>query len=230
MNVYLSLVSNFCKHHLCRFFYMRYMCKLRRFCLRSFKILSHSAGDWSDFVDIRELDGKFKQPNSKPDSIVKALRYSCLKDCLNLNVTPDFESKMQIPLNHAKLAIAKLCQNLNMENCQNVYKVMTKLRLFDDIEDYFSVRCNKLGIKDLLKQWQVDKLPVFNDFKHLEALVSQRNLILEYAAKAYDDFLKDITALQLQYAGKLYGPIVVSVCNNYTAKDFFYYNFALIIK
>lgn len=114
-----------------------------------------------------------------------------------------------MPLNHAKLAIAKLCQNLNMENCQNVYKVLTKLRLFDDIEDYFSVRCNKLTIKNLLKQWQVDKLPVFNDFKHLEALVSQRNLILEYAATAYDNFLKDITALQLQYAGKFHGLLCI---------------------
>lgn len=109
-----------------------------------------------------------------------------------------------MPLNHAKLAIAKLCQNLNMENCQNIYKILTKLHLFNDIEDYFSVRCNKLTIKNLLKKWQVEKLPVFNDFKHLEALVSQRNLILEYAAKAYDGFLKDITALQLQYAGKFH--------------------------
>lgn len=97
-----------------------------------------------------------------------------------------------------------------MENCQNVYKVLTKLHLLDDIEDYFSVRCNKLTIKNLLDEWQVDRLPVFNDFKHLEALVSQRNLILEYAAKAYDDFLKDITSLQLQYAGKFDGQILFS--------------------
>lgn len=133
---------------------------------------------------------------------MKALRYSCLKDCLNLHTTPDSESKVLMPLNYAKLAIAKLCQNLNMENCQNVYKVLTKLHLLNDIEDYFSVICNKLTIKNLLDQWQVDRLPVFNDFKHLEALVSQRNLILEYAAKAYGSFLKDITSLQLQYAGK----------------------------
>lgn len=139
---------------------------------------------------------------------MKTLRYSCLKECLNHHTTPDYESKLLMPLNHAKLAIAKLCQNLNMENCQNVYKVLTKLHLFCDIEDYFSVKCKKLTIKDLLKQWQVDRLPAFNDFKHLEALVSQRNLILEYAAKAYNDFLKDITALQLQYAGQCNGRIV----------------------
>ncbi|XP_026322463.1 serine-protein kinase ATM isoform X2 [Hyposmocoma kahamanoa] len=157
-------------------------------------------GDWSDLVDIRELEDKFKQPNSNPNSIAKALRYSCLKNCLNLHTSPDFESKVLMPLNLAKLAIAKLCQNLNMENCQNVYKVLTKLHLLDDIEDYFSVRCNKSTIKNLLNQWQVERLPVFNDFKHLEALVSQRNVILEHAAKTYNDFLKDITSLQLQYA------------------------------
>lgn len=186
-------------------FFFAFLSKQTFFSLHNSKIHSRSAGDWSDFVDSRELQDKLNQANCNPNSIVKALRYSCLRDCLNLHNTPGFQLKLLMPLNKAKLAITKLCQHLNMENCQNVYKVLTKLHLFGDIEDYFSVRCKKLSINNLLMQWQVDRLPAYNDFKHLEALVSQRNLILDYAAKAYEGSLKDITTLQLQYAGQING-------------------------
>lgn len=114
---------------------------------------------------------------------------------------PEFENKLEQPLNRAKLAISRLCQKLNMENCQNFYKVLSRLHLFNDIEDYFDVRCNKLPLYDLLHKWRVDNLPVFHDFKYLEDLISQRNLILEHSAKTFDDSLKDIVSLQLQYAG-----------------------------
>lgn len=114
---------------------------------------------------------------------------------------PEFEDKLEQPLNRAKLAISRLCKKINMENCQNFYKVLSKLHLFNDIEDYFEVRCSKLPLYDLIHKWRVDNLPVFHDFKYLEDLISQRNLILEHSAKTFDDSLKEIVSLQLQYAG-----------------------------
>ncbi|KAI5641469.1 telomere-length maintenance and DNA damage repair domain-containing protein [Phthorimaea operculella] len=157
-------------------------------------------GDWSDFVDTRDLEEKSKEPKCNPYSIIKAFRYSCLKDCLNIQPTTDFDTKLTLPLNRAKKAVAKLCQSLNMENCQNVYKVLSKLHQFSDIEDYFSVRSAQVSITSLLNRWQVENLPAFNDFKHLEALITQRSLVLEHAAKEYQTSLKDIVPLQLQYA------------------------------
>lgn len=162
-------------------------------------------GDWSDFVDTRELEEKSTQINFNPYSTIKAFRYSCLKDCLNLQTKPDIENKLLLPLNRAKLSVARLCQNLNMENCQSVYKVLTNLHLFRDIEAYFSVRCNKTSLGDLLDQWKVGNLPTFHDFKHLETLISQRSLILDQAAKTYTNSLQNIAKLQIQYSGESLG-------------------------
>ncbi|CAH0748972.1 unnamed protein product [Diatraea saccharalis] len=156
-------------------------------------------GDWSDFVDTRDLEEKHAIPNINTESVLKAFRYACLKDCLNIQMKPEFQDKLVQPLNRAKLAVAKLCQQLNMENCQNVYKVLSKLHLFTDIEDYFSVRCDKLSLFDLLNKWRVENLPAFQDFKHLEDLISQRNIILEHTVKSDVKALKDIVPLQLRY-------------------------------
>lgn len=89
-----------------------------------------------------------------------------------------------------------------MENCQSVYKVLAKLHLFSDIEDYFSVRMNKMSPGELLDKWKVDELPIFNDFKHVEPLISQRVLILEHAAKTYNSLQDKIVSLQIEYASK----------------------------
>ncbi|KAH9632713.1 hypothetical protein HF086_013085 [Spodoptera exigua] len=156
--------------------------------------------NWSHFVDIRELSEKHKQANCNQNSVVKAFQYACLKSCLNVQTTPEFENKLLVPLNKAKLAVSRLCHNLNMENCQNIYKVLEKLHIFNDIEDYFSVRMNRSQVSDLLRQWDVDNLPPFIDFKHIEALSSQRVLILEHAARSYSDKLNEIVSLQIQYA------------------------------
>ncbi|OWR44587.1 serine-protein kinase ATM [Danaus plexippus plexippus] len=155
-------------------------------------------GDWSHFVDTVELENKLTIDNIKQDSIIKAMRYSCLKDCLNMKPSVDFDMKLEKPFNRAKLAIAKLCQNLNMENCQSVYKVVSYLHLFSDIEQYFSVRCGKMSILELIRRWKVDDLPLFSDFKHVEGLICQRSLILDHAAQNYS--ISTITDLQLQYA------------------------------
>ncbi|CAH1644928.1 unnamed protein product [Spodoptera littoralis] len=157
-------------------------------------------GDWSHFVDTRELSEKHKQVNCNQNSVVKAFQYACLKSCLNVQTTPEFENKLLVPLNKAKLAVSRLCHNLNMENCQNIYKVLEKLHIFNDIEDYFSVRMNRCDVSELLRQWDVENLPPFIDFKHIEALSSQRVLILEHAAKSYSDKLNEIVSLQIQYA------------------------------
>ncbi|XP_031763657.2 serine-protein kinase ATM isoform X2 [Galleria mellonella] len=158
-----------------------------------------SLGDWSDIVDTRSLQEKFEESNCNPQSIIKAFRYACLKDCLTLQVTPKLDNRLVVPLNRAKLAVSRLCQDLNMENCQNVYKVLTKIHLFCDIEDYFAVRTYELPIETLLSKWRVEKLPAFHDFKHLEDLISQRNMMLENAAKTHVGVVKDIISLQLQY-------------------------------
>lgn len=134
--------------------------------------------------------------------MVKAFQYSCLKSCLNIQTTPEYENKLLVPLNKAKLAVSRLCKNLNMENCQNIYKVLEKLHIFNDIEDYFSVRTNRTQASQLLRRWDVENLPQFLDFKHIEALSSQRVLILEHAAKNHTDMLNEIVTLQIQYASK----------------------------
>ncbi|XP_022833925.1 serine-protein kinase ATM [Spodoptera litura] len=157
-------------------------------------------GDWSHFVDTRELSEKHKQVNCNQNSVVKAFQYACLKSCLNVQTTPEFENKLLVPMNKAKLAVSRLCHNLNMENCQNIYKVLEKLHIFNDIEDYFSVRMNRCEVSELLQQWDVENLPPFIDFKHIEGLSSQRVLILEHAAKSYSDKLNEIVSLQIQYA------------------------------
>ncbi|CAG5022045.1 unnamed protein product [Parnassius apollo] len=156
-------------------------------------------GDWSEIVDIKELEEKTKQPDWNPDTIIKSYRYACLKECLNAQPNSDFEARLGQSLNGAKLASSNLCQVLNMENCQNVYKVVANLHLLRDIEDYSSVRCGQSSIHELLNEWKVEKLPSFKDFRHLETLLSQRSLILEYAAKHYESFLPDIIDLKLQY-------------------------------
>ncbi|XP_061707147.1 serine-protein kinase ATM isoform X2 [Cydia pomonella] len=156
-------------------------------------------GDWNHFVDTKDLEEKSKTSMKTPLSLIKALRYSCLKDCLNVQAEQNLGSKLTLPLDRAKLAVSKWCQNFNMENCQNVYRVVANLQLFNDIEEYFLVRSNKLTINSLLSNWKIEKLPSFHDFKHLESLISQRSLILEHAGKNYNTFLKDIVSLQLQY-------------------------------
>lgn len=160
------------------------------------------SGDWSAIVDTRDLEEKSKEPNCNPHSIVKAFHYACLRDCLNIQITPDVADKLILPLNRAKLAVSRLCLNLNMENCQNVYKVVGTLHLFTDIEDYFSVRTKNLSIQKLLSKWNVEKLPAFNDFKHLESLISQRVLILDHAARSSMNMQNEIVDLQIQYASK----------------------------
>lgn len=161
-------------------------------------------GDWSDLIDTKELEDKSKEGNCNPHSIIKAFRYACLKDCLTLQNPTEVGNKLLVPLNRAKLAVSRLCQGLNMENCQNVYKVVGKLHLFDDIGDYYAVRCKELPLPELLDRWQMDNLPAFQDFKHIEDLILQRSLILEHAAKTHRNFLQDVVSLQLQYAGKLF--------------------------
>ncbi|XP_047986842.1 serine-protein kinase ATM-like [Leguminivora glycinivorella] len=157
-------------------------------------------GDWNHFVDTKDLEEKSKTSMKTPLSLIKALRYACLKECFKMQTQQYLESNLTLPLDRAKLAVSKWCQNFNMENCQNVYRVVTNLQLFSDIEEYFLVRNRKQTINSLLNNWKVEKLPSFHDFKHLEPLISQRSLILEHAGKHYGTFLKDIVSLQLQYA------------------------------
>ncbi|XP_026737951.1 serine-protein kinase ATM isoform X2 [Trichoplusia ni] len=157
-------------------------------------------GDWSDFVDTRKLEEKYKQKNCNHNSIVKAFQYACLKSCLNVQTTPECENKLILPLNKAKLAVSKLCHNLNMKNCQNIYKVLEKLHILNDVEHYFSVRTNRLHLTDLLRKWDVENLPQFRDFKHIETFSSQRVLLLEHAAKSHSNFLTEIVSLQTQYS------------------------------
>lgn len=95
-----------------------------------------------------------------------------------------------------------LCQKFNMNNCQNVYNVVSKLQLFKEIEDYYLVRCEKNTFSDLLDNWQAKNLPTYPDLKYLETVLSQRSLILEHATKYDSDLLTDIVKLQLQYAGE----------------------------
>lgn len=107
-----------------------------------------------------------------------------------------------MPLNKAKLAVSRLCHNLNMDNCQNIYKILEKLHMFRDIEDYFAVRSNRSLFSELLQKWDVENLPQCHDFKHIEGLCSQRVVILEHAAKTRDSFLNEVVSLQIQYASK----------------------------
>ncbi|XP_023934790.2 serine-protein kinase ATM [Bicyclus anynana] len=157
-------------------------------------------GDWSDFVDTLELEEKSKTGRCKQDSIIKAMRYACLKDCLNIRTDTEFDMKLEKPLNRAKLATAQLCRNLNMENSQNVYKVLSNLHLFRDIETYFSLRCGRMTVPVLLKEWRIDNLPTFNEFKYLEALISQRSLMLEHISKTDFTCMANVDELQLKYA------------------------------
>ncbi|KPJ15116.1 Serine/threonine-protein kinase ATM [Papilio machaon] len=156
-------------------------------------------GDWSEIVDTKELEEKTNQPLWNPDVVIKSLRYACLKESLNADPNQNFEARLEQALNRAKLATSKLCRILNMENCQSVYKVVANLHLLCDIQDYCSLRCGHTDLTDLLDRWQVDKLPSFKDFRHLETLLSQRSLILEHAAKHYESFSNNIMDLQLQY-------------------------------
>lgn len=153
-------------------------------------------------MDTRQLEEKYKETNCNQNSVVKAFQYACLKSCLNIQTTPGNEYKLLVPLNKAKLAVSRLCQNLNMDNCQNIYKVLEKLHTFNDIEDYFSVRTKRAQISELLQKWDLENLPQFIDFKHIEALSSQRVLILEHAAKSHTNSLNEIVSLQIQYASK----------------------------
>ncbi|KAL4708134.1 hypothetical protein ACJJTC_009913 [Scirpophaga incertulas] len=159
-----------------------------------------SLGDWSEFVDTRDLEQKIAYSNHNVQSVLKAYCYSCLKDCLNIQMKPALRNKLMQSLNGAKLAVSKLCQELNMMNCQNVYKILSKIQLFADIEDYSHFKCNNLDLKKLLNKWSVQNLPPYQDFKHLEDIICQRNIILEHSSKSFSYLLKDIRALQLQYA------------------------------
>lgn len=162
-----------------------------------------SLGDWSVFVDTRETAAKLKEGKVSVTSILKELRYACLKDCLNLQPSaPEFVKKLVEPLNTAKFTVSKLCEKLNMDNCQNVYAVLSHLHMFSDIEDYFAVRSNRLTMTELLDRWQVDKMAPYQDFKHVEALIMQRSLILEHASKTYSKLLDKVVDVQLRYAGK----------------------------
>lgn len=91
-----------------------------------------------------------------------------------------------------------------MDNCQNVYSVVSHLQLFSDIESYFAVRCSESSMKDLLYTWKVDKMAPYQDFKHIEPLLSQRSLLLDHAAKTFEFFKKDVMNLQLSYCGKFF--------------------------
>lgn len=130
------------------------------------------------------------------------MHYACLKDSLTIAKTSDVNKKVDQLLNQAKLAVSKLCTKLNMENCQNLYKIFGKLHLLNDIEQFNSVRNGAVTIEEFIEQWRIDKLPRYKDFKHLEALISQRVLILKYVAKSYKDFTNQIVCLQLQYASE----------------------------
>ncbi|XP_013133458.1 PREDICTED: uncharacterized protein LOC106099446 [Papilio polytes] len=156
-------------------------------------------GDWSEIVDTIELEEKTKQPLWNPDVVIKSLRYACLKESLNADPNQNYLARLEVSLNRAKLDSSKLCRILNMDNCQSVYKVVANLHLLRDIQDYCSLRRGHTDLAELLNRWQVDKLPSFKNFKHLETLLSQRSLILENAAKHYESFSKDIVDLQLQY-------------------------------
>lgn len=155
-------------------------------------------------MDVTALKEKFEQTDTNPHSLLKALRYTCLKDCLNAQINSNSENKMTELMNSAKQATIKLCKNLNMENCQNVYTVISKLRLFTDIEDYFYVRSAKTSIETILNSWHIENLPPYNDFKHLEALVSQRILMLEHALNSFSTFSNEIVSLQIQYASEYF--------------------------
>ncbi|XP_041988824.1 serine-protein kinase ATM [Aricia agestis] len=156
-------------------------------------------GDWSDFVDTKQLYEESKTTTGNPRTIINAMRYACLKDCLTIQPNK-YDKRLSKPLDRAKLATAALCKKLNMENCQNVYKIVGNLQVLRDIEDYFSVRCEDVSIDDIIKAWSVEMLPPFHDFKHLETIISQRTLILEHAASSYPSQVAQISALQLQYA------------------------------
>lgn len=156
-------------------------------------------GDWSEFVDTQELDENSRNGNFNPNSILRAFQYACLRACVGEETT-QIDLDRIVPLNRAKIAVATLCQNLNMETSQSVYKIVRELHIFKDIEDYYSVRSADISINDLLKRWRTDNLPRFNDFKYVEALISQRVMMLEHAAGRYHDLLKDIVSLQIQYA------------------------------
>lgn len=169
-----------------------------------------SLGDWSVFVDTRETKAKLRDSKADVTSVLKKLRYACLKDCLNLQPNaPDFATKLVEPLNTARLTVARLCQKLNMDNCQNVYAVLSQLHMFSDIEDYFAVRSGQLSMANLLGKWQLDKMAPYQDFKHLEAVVMQRGMILEHASTTYNNLLNEVVNVQLRYAGNL--PNIVNI-------------------
>lgn len=121
---------------------------------------------------------------------------------MHIQTTPEFEVKLMVPLNNAKLTVSRLCHNLNLENCENIYKILEKLHTFRDIEDYYQVRRNRLNLFDLLKRWDVENIPQFHDFKHIEALAFQRVLILEHAATSQTSSMNEIVSLQVKYASK----------------------------
>ncbi|VVC96704.1 unnamed protein product, partial [Leptidea sinapis] len=132
-------------------------------------------GDWSEFVDTRELAERSKL-TTNINSATRMFRYACLKDCLNIVPVGEFKQKLDIPLNQAKQTIARLCRSLNMENSQCFYKIIANLHLFRDIDKYFAVRCEKALLTQLIDDWRIENLPPYKDFKHLEALISQRKL------------------------------------------------------
>ncbi|XP_068621125.1 serine-protein kinase ATM [Battus philenor] len=156
-------------------------------------------GDWSEIVDTKELEEKTKKSQWNLDVVIKSYRYACLKECLNADPKQGLEERLTRILTGAKLAITKLCVFLNMENCQNVYKVIGNLHLLRDIQDYCSVRCGKVCFSELLARWEIEKQLPFKEFRHLETLFSQRSLILEHAAKQYENLSSNIIDLQLHF-------------------------------
>lgn len=153
-------------------------------------------------MDTTELEETTRKPVWDVDVIIKSYRYACLKECLNARPCEALGVRLTHSLNKAKLATSNLCRILNMENCQSVYNVVANLHLFRDIEDYCSVRCGRSDPIELLTRWQVEKLPTYKSFRHLEPLLSQRSLILEHAAKNYENLSSAIIDLQLQYVSK----------------------------
>ncbi|GBP71060.1 Serine-protein kinase ATM [Eumeta japonica] len=157
-------------------------------------------GDWSLFVDTSELEKNSRNANVNFDSVLNALQYSCLKDVLTIQITKDFQSRLTLPFERAKIVISRMINKLNMDNCQSVYNVLAKLQLFAEIEDYLSVKCDKVPISELITKWQIENLSPYQDFKHIESIILQRSLILEQAAKNHTEYLKDIVMLQLKFS------------------------------
>ncbi|KAL4720361.1 hypothetical protein ACJJTC_012464 [Scirpophaga incertulas] len=104
-----------------------------------------SLGDWSEFVDTRDLEQKIAYSNHNVQSVLKAYCYSCLKDCLNIQMKPAFRNKLMQSLNGAKLALpfkghksvaASICRTLlhnqRIQMSQRVLATVKRQQCTDD--------------------------------------------------------------------------------------------------